>query len=72
MLVLDDEWVDPVEEDVSNAAGVNNNGNVLGDEDVEEADDESVEEPEVDDRDDRVDNVDAADDESDEDEEYFE
>lgn len=65
MLAFDDELVEPVDdeiEEVSNAAGVSSNGNVRGDEDVDEVADElSVDESEVDDREDLEDSVDTCD-----------
>lgn len=73
MLALDEELVETVEDEideVSKAAGVSSNGNVLGDDEVDEDADEevSVDESEVDDREDLEDNVDAADETADE---YF-
>lgn len=68
MFALDEDEVDEDIDEVSNAAGVNKSGNVLGDEDEvldveepEDEDDELSDDSEVDDLDDLDDKVEATD-----------
>jgi len=75
MLALDEELVEPADEaidDVSKAAGVNRSGRVRGEEDVDEADEVSVEESDADVLDEHEDNVEAAEDVDEPDDEYLE